>query len=331
MGLSADFVAAEEIGRSRGYWWSPDGQRIAACRGRRAAGAALVDHRSGPAREPADGASVPGRRHRQRLGRRSRSSHSTAGPWRSIGTTTRTRTWRRRVARARRLLVTVQSRDQRTVVVLEADGVTGASFERSADSDDAWVELVPGVPGQLGRRAARHVRRPRRSPPAARRRRTGHATGPAGQIGRRDRRLGGRVPRQPARRPDGASSSTDGPPRAEWRRSSPSPVCTAPRSAGRRSWCDRPRSPTTRPRTYVLDGPALTGLGEAPLVEPNVTILRLGEDGIAAAVLLPRGVDPSEPLPVLLDPYGGPHAQRVVAAGAALRHRRSGSPTRASP
>jgi dipeptidyl-peptidase 4 len=29
---SADFIAAEEMGRSRGYWWSPDGTVIAACR-----------------------------------------------------------------------------------------------------------------------------------------------------------------------------------------------------------------------------------------------------------------------------------------------------------
>ena len=29
---SPDFVAAEEMGRFRGYWWSPDGESIAACR-----------------------------------------------------------------------------------------------------------------------------------------------------------------------------------------------------------------------------------------------------------------------------------------------------------
>ena len=29
---SADFVAAEEMQRQRGYWWSPDGTMIAACR-----------------------------------------------------------------------------------------------------------------------------------------------------------------------------------------------------------------------------------------------------------------------------------------------------------
>jgi dipeptidyl-peptidase-4 len=39
----------------------------------------------------------------------------------------------------------------------------------------------------------------------------------------------------------------------------------------------------------------------------------LGERRIATAVLLPEGHDGS-PLPVLLDPYGGPHAQRVLAS-----------------
>ncbi|MFM2077089.1 MAG: hypothetical protein RJA49_979, partial [Actinomycetota bacterium] len=29
---SADFIAAEEMGRHRGYWWSPDGSSVAACR-----------------------------------------------------------------------------------------------------------------------------------------------------------------------------------------------------------------------------------------------------------------------------------------------------------
>src|SRR5215207_3274762 len=29
---SAEFIAAEEMDRHRGYWWSPDGMRIAACR-----------------------------------------------------------------------------------------------------------------------------------------------------------------------------------------------------------------------------------------------------------------------------------------------------------
>jgi len=46
-------------------------------------------------------------------------------------------------------------------------------------------------------------------------------------------------------------------------------------------------------------------------VRPNVTIRHLGERQLATAVLLPHDHDGS-PLPVLLDPYGGPHAQRVL-------------------
>ena len=49
---------------------------------------------------------------------------------------------------------------------------------------------------------------------------------------------------------------------------------------------------------------------ERPLVNPNVEIFAAGERGIATAVLLPHDHDGS-PLPVLLDPYGGPHALRV--------------------
>jgi dipeptidyl-peptidase-4 len=68
----------------------------------------------------------------------------------------------------------------------------------------------------------------------------------------------------------------------------------------------------------VLGGAELVNHSEAALVRPSVTLLRAGKRAIATAVLLPN-VDDGEPgtqgpLPVLLDPYGGPHAQRVVRA-----------------
>jgi dipeptidyl-peptidase-4 len=56
----------------------------------------------------------------------------------------------------------------------------------------------------------------------------------------------------------------------------------------------------------------ITSNAQKPLVEPNVTIYRAGDDDLAVAVLLPHG-EFEGPLPVLLDPYGGPHAQRVVS------------------
>ncbi|MGA1774956.1 MAG: alpha/beta fold hydrolase, partial [Nitriliruptoraceae bacterium] len=59
--------------------------------------------------------------------------------------------------------------------------------------------------------------------------------------------------------------------------------------------------------------PAPTG------VEVRVRHLVLGRGGLRAALLLPAGADDAPPrsLPVVLDPYGGPHAQRVLTARSA--------------
>jgi dipeptidyl-peptidase-4 len=52
-----------------------------------------------------------------------------------------------------------------------------------------------------------------------------------------------------------------------------------------------------------------------PDLAPNVTLLTVGEHRLRCALLLPTGYRPDAgPLPVLLEPYGGPHSQRVVAA-----------------
>jgi dipeptidyl-peptidase-4 len=66
-------------------------------------------------------------------------------------------------------------------------------------------------------------------------------------------------------------------------------------------------------RTYILDGRTIESFAQRPLVTPNISIHRYGARRSATAVLLPSGNDGS-PLPVLLDPYGGPHMQRVVRA-----------------
>ncbi|HEY3484216.1 MAG TPA: S9 family peptidase, partial [Ilumatobacteraceae bacterium] len=66
-------------------------------------------------------------------------------------------------------------------------------------------------------------------------------------------------------------------------------------------------------RYCVVDGPELESLAEVPLVEPLVQITHVPTRRLATALLLPADHDGS-PLPVLLDPYGGPHAQRVVRA-----------------
>ncbi len=66
----------------------------------------------------------------------------------------------------------------------------------------------------------------------------------------------------------------------------------------------------------LFDGPTIPSHAEVPSITPNVSLIRTGERELATAVLFPTGRDPDDDskLPVLLDPYGGPHAQRVTAS-----------------
>ncbi|MCW2788212.1 MAG: family peptidase [Aeromicrobium sp.] len=60
-------------------------------------------------------------------------------------------------------------------------------------------------------------------------------------------------------------------------------------------------------------------LAEPAPHEPVVTLIEAGERRMRTAVLFPRDHRPgSERLPVLMDPYGGPHAQRVLASARAF-------------
>ncbi|MGH3417510.1 MAG: prolyl oligopeptidase family serine peptidase, partial [Actinocrinis sp.] len=58
----------------------------------------------------------------------------------------------------------------------------------------------------------------------------------------------------------------------------------------------------------------LRSLVEAPRLTARPRELVLGERGLRGVLLLPAGYVPGTKLPVLLDPYGGPHAQLAVAS-----------------
>lgn len=64
----------------------------------------------------------------------------------------------------------------------------------------------------------------------------------------------------------------------------------------------------------------ITSLAEQPsLPAPGPDLFGAGDRGVRTALLLPSWHEPGTgKLPVLLDPYGGPHAQRVLAARAAF-------------
>ena len=79
-----------------------------------------------------------------------------------------------------------------------------------------------------------------------------------------------------------------------------------------------PFTPTVHTTVSVAGGEPreLGSVADAAPFTPNARTLQLGPRGIPATVLFPSGHRTgSRKLPVLLDPYGGPHGQRVVNAG----------------
>jgi dipeptidyl-peptidase-4 len=62
----------------------------------------------------------------------------------------------------------------------------------------------------------------------------------------------------------------------------------------------------------------IENLAERPSVEPRPIHVSLGSRELRGALLLPGAKEPEGPLPVLLDPYGGPGFQRVVRTSAAF-------------
>jgi len=68
----------------------------------------------------------------------------------------------------------------------------------------------------------------------------------------------------------------------------------------------------TSTRADSVNACAITVTAADPGFSPNVTFLTLGAKHLNAALIMPDGIQPGERVPVLLDPYGGPHAQRVL-------------------
>lgn len=70
---------------------------------------------------------------------------------------------------------------------------------------------------------------------------------------------------------------------------------------------------------YSVDGAhTFTNNAEVSTIQPQVHMRVVGERNLRAAVLLPQGHTPGTALPVICSPYGGPHAQRVISAAAAF-------------
>ena len=303
---SADFIAAEEMGRYRGYWWSPDGTAIAACRVDEAPVAEWViadpSTPSEPARSiryPAAGTAnatvtlhvlgLDGSRVDVDWDRESYPYVATVD-WTDAG-----------------LVMLVQSRDQRSTMVLRVDTATGETAAIANEYEDEWIDLVPGVPALL---------------PDGRLVMTGHERGTrrllvgGESVTPIDLEVRSVVDVSEAGITFQANPRGDATELHVWRwhdgglsaMTTDAGVHTAVVGGGttviRSATLDRAGS------RVVTIGHRFASFAETPLVTPNVEIFQAGVRSLATAVLLPHGHDGSK-LPVLLDPYGGPHALRV--------------------
>ncbi len=323
---SADFVAAEEMHRFRGYWWSPASDALAVCRVDEAPVA--VWHIADPAdpaatpravRYPAAGTANPQvELHVVSLARPEApvrvTSPTLGGDWEYLAHVC----WN-----AAGLLGVSQTRDQRRTSAWLVDPTDGSTRELFADTDPNWVELVPGAGVLVGSADAPTLVTCADRDGARRLLIDGTPVSPADvQVrsvldARHDRVL---VTGNPLDDPTVAHVYRWA--SGSWEQlTSGAAVHTA--AAGEsvvlinRATADAPGSVWQLP-----DGGHLASAAETPRVELNLTMIRSAESasaphGLPVAVLLPAGRrahDGGPPLPVLLDPYGGPHAQRVVRA-----------------
>jgi len=311
----AEFIAAEEMGRQRGYWFSPDGTHIAVCR----VNSKPVLHwhiadTSQPEKEPtthrypqagstnatvtlhivavSDGKTID-------VPLPSDCEYLNSVSWTAHG-----------------LIVQTQTRNQRTTRVLRIDEHSGDSSLLHEESDEQWVELVPGTPALASdgalitcgeRDGARRLLV------------NGEPVTPATTQVRSVQFVGRRVlfAANDIARPwflylceyDLETKAV----------SHLSPDESVTTGTGNDSHVVLRTTSTLSPLAthHVKDGSVLTSHAETPLVSPNVQFHVVGPRQVPVAILTPKdGL--THRLPVLFDPYGGPHAQRVVASHQAL-------------
>ncbi|MFD5069530.1 prolyl oligopeptidase family serine peptidase [Streptomyces sp. NPDC058369] len=322
-GLS-DYVSQESIGRTRGYWWAPRGDALLVARvdtsgveRRYLADPAHPDRPPRALAYPAAGTAnakvflrlvrTSGEHTAVRLPEAAGDGHP-EGPWTD-------RAFEYVVAAGwddRGPLVSVQTRDQRSVHVLEVDEETGATRTVHREQDPAWVALRPGTPLRLPSGALVVPARPGGDTQGLD---IGGAPTPAGLevrevLGAADGRVyftGGEEPTEI----HVWSYDTAG--RGLVRVSGAPGVHTA--AAGGPTVVLDSRTPDGHTVTVLRSG-AETGriavLAEEPLAVPRPSALSLGRRELRSRLHLPSWHRPGDaPLPVLLSPYAG-HGTQVV-------------------
>lgn len=307
----AEFIAAEEMGRTRGYWWSPDGKSLLVERSDRASVPRWTIADPANPQSPANVVAYPAAGTVNAdvtlafLGLDGSRVDVAKTEWEYLAAVH----W----SAAGKPLLSVQSRDQRKLEIQAVDPANGSVEVLHTETDEHWVEIAAGVPawttdGRLVRESAadgdhRLVV-------------DGVAVTPPGLQVRSILHVGAEVLFS-ASEADPTQIHVFRTEGGELRRLSTEDGVHVGAGNASLSVLSSWSLERSGPVVTVVDGEkTVARIGSYtvdPDVVPNLTWLTLGERGLRAALVLPTGYDESEgKLPVLLDPYGGPHAQRVL-------------------
>jgi dipeptidyl-peptidase 4 len=311
----AEFVAAEEMDRQRGFWWAPDGDSLLAARVDESdvqewhiGDPSNPDRAPHAIRYPAAGTANAVVSLSLRYldgGRTDVSWDADAFPYLvSVR-------WRR----GSPPLLQLASRDQRTMRIVDVDIETGATILVREDTDAHWLEVIPGVPDRRpdGRLVCTV------DADDTRRLVVGdQVVSPVGLQVRAVLASHGDVL---------FSASTEPTEQQLWGYFADNECVALTAEPG-------VHSGTGASDVLVVSSASLSDDGVQTAVRkngvevgriasfaspapfsPRVSISKQGRRELRTALVLPRDhVEGSARLPVLMDPYGGPHAQRVVAS-----------------
>jgi len=311
----ADFIAAEEMGRRRGYWWSPNNDKLLVT---------SIDQSnvlSWHILKSSDPSDAPVVIKYPKAGTKNSNVgleiYSLEGESVPINWDQRN-TWEYLVsiqwADPDTIFATVQTRDQKTTGILQVDTTSGSIEEIYRWGNEYWVEIIPGAPKVVGESiiTIEDHGKARRvvidgnpcSPEELQIRSLIHCNEDGLLATCNPNPLDQQICHVAISGETNLITETAGIHEAI---ANNSLMVIQHRSLD----FDGVRTDFYKDNEFIAEIPDHS---ETPNITINNFFHKAGELGLETAIVLPTGHDGVTTLPVLLDPYGGPHAQRVQNA-----------------
>jgi dipeptidyl-peptidase-4 len=311
----ADFIAAEEMGRRRGYWWSPEGNRLLVTEVDESD--VLVWHilnSSDPSSQPRKLRYPKAGTNNPHVGL---SIYSLDGDVVQIDWTHKY-FWEYLVniqwTEKSEIYLTVQTRNQTAMGILRVDSVTGTVEEIYRWTDECWVEIISGAPKIIGERVITVEDREQSRALVV----------DNAQVSSSDIQIRSLV--HCNKQGVLAAVSTNPLEQHIMHFDLDGGTTQISEGAGVHDAVSNGSLTVIQSRSMDFDGvqtriyennaqiAEIQDHSENPVISLNTNFHTQGKRSLETVVLFPQNHETTTPLPIILDPYGGPHAQRVRSA-----------------